>query len=85
VSKARVALTRYSLAEALKQVCAILHVSLVEAVSFVASYYGSLNPNGYVFVVVKAKKGDESGIDVEVKSDKEGISKGLLDELTAAL
>lgn len=83
LASAKIALSGISVAEALRAVCQILNVALVEAVNYNATYAGTLQVDqSPVAVLVKAKKDDPVNVVVEVKSSANPVSQGLLAELT---
>lgn len=86
LASAALTLKRTKVADALRSVTALLNVALVEAVSFTATYYGVSVSNGSsVAVLVKARKGDDSALSVEVKSTSSQLSDALLEEVTHKL
>jgi hypothetical protein len=67
-------------------VASALNVALVEAVNFSATYFGTLRADGSaVAVLVKARKGDESALSVEIKTNSTRVSEGLMEEVTRKL
>lgn len=75
-------ISKHSLKDALELVSSCLNVELVEAVNYTATYYGKLVVNNSgVFILVKAQKGDEGRISVEIKSVLQAVSDGLMAEL----
>jgi len=72
--------------DVLQQVIPTLQVTLVEAVAFVAQYYGHWSPDSsHVVVRVQATKGDNSGVDATVRATSESLAEALFEELTVAL
>ena len=86
LANAKIALAGISVAEALRAVCQIVNVALVEAVNYNATYAGTLQVDqSPVAILVKAKKDDPVNVVVEVKSSTNAVSQGLLAELTRRL
>jgi len=72
--------------EAIRAITPALNVALVEAVAFTATYFGIMAANQtYVAVLVKARKGDDSSLSVEVKTTSSKYSEELLDEIKRKL
>lgn len=81
-----ITLARHSVPDALKVVSSILNLQLIEAVAFTAMYYGQLaSDNSHICALVKAKKGDNTGLALEVKTPSQAVSDALLDELVSFL
>jgi len=80
----KVALGELSVGDALKNVCPLLNIALVEALNFNAMYYGQLvTDQRHVAVMIKANKNDNSNIQVEIKTASQALSNSLMEEVVS--
>jgi len=85
-SSRAITLSRHAVPDALKLVSSILNVQLIEAVAFTAMYYGQLtSDNSHICALVKAKKGDNTSLALEIKTPSQSLSDALLEELVSFL
>jgi len=86
LASASLTLKKLKVSDALRIVSPTINVALVEAANFAATYYGTLRPDGSpVAVLVKAKKGDDSSLTIEIKSTSTRVSEALMEEVKQVL
>jgi len=72
--------------DVLQLVIPTLQVHLIDAVAFVAQYFGQWSPDSSpVIVRVQATKGDNSGVDATVRATTDTLAEALFEELATAL
>ena len=86
LAQSNISLKKLRVSEVIRTIPGLLNVSLVEAVNFTATYFGTLATNQTsVAVLVKARKGDDSSVSIEIKTTSSKVSDELLEECTKKL